>query len=163
MKQIIIGKSGVGKSRICVRNAVLNYSGKVILVNSYDAAEYLGLDKIGLATVLLENISEINDFEKIQVDTHCNICSMSKESKELVCDFIKKHIDDENTLLIIEETSNIAPECVNLIMSAKNLKVDVIMIFQSEEQLKMCSGDKINMDSTKLIFRVSNQNRDECV
>ena len=41
MKQIIIGKSGVGKSRICVRNAVLNYSGKVILVNSYDATEYL--------------------------------------------------------------------------------------------------------------------------
>lgn len=145
MKQIIIGKSGIGKSRICVRNAILNYSGKVILVNSYDATEYLGLDKIGLTTVLLENINEINDFEKLQVNTHC-IQGGIGESKELICNFIKKHIYDENTLLIIEETSNIAPECVPLIMSAKNLKADVIMIFQSEEQFELCHGDKVNME-----------------
>lgn len=146
MKQIIIGKCGVGKSKICVKNAVMNYSGKVILINSHDATEYLELDKIGLTTVLLENASEINDFEKVQVDTHCRTNSMSKESKELLHDFIKKHMDDENTLLIIEETANIAPECVHPIMSAKNLKADVIMLFQSEAQFKMCYGDKLNMD-----------------
>lgn len=145
MKQIIIGKCGVGKSKNCVRNAIFNYSGKVIFVNSYDATEYLELDKIGLTTVLLENVSEINDYEKIQVDTHCKQ-GHTGESKELICNFIKKHIDDENTLLIIEDTSNIAPECVPLIMSAKNIKADVIMIFQSEEQFKLCYGDKINME-----------------
>lgn len=144
MKQVVIGESGVGKSIVCVKNAILNYRGKVILINEKNSLDYLGLDQTDFETVQIEDIKKISSFKKLQVVTHSMTGPIPKKSKEMLLGFIKNYMQDENTLMVIEETANIAPECVRSLMT-QNIKADLLLTFQSEEQFTACYGGELNM------------------